>query len=153
MSLSIHVLSIVEPTHNKCYQAIRARPYRTTSWKATGQRFVSGPKLALWQDRAAFTGQSSLEAKNTKSVRWQRESLRTRRALPQRLTYINGRTGRGAAGPDLAIKTFSPRHEIICKERNSSNRGRACVHHAGGLWTCYSALCTLWRVSAETIRC
>jgi len=67
MSLYITVLS----THNKCYQAVRARPYGTTkSWKATGQSFVSGPKLALWQDRAAFTRQSSLEAKNMKSVRW-----------------------------------------------------------------------------------
>jgi hypothetical protein len=46
----------------------------------------------------------------------------------------------GAAGPDLAIKTHSRRLAIICKGRNSSNRGRACVHHAGGLWMCYSAL-------------
>jgi hypothetical protein len=119
----------------------------TTSRQATGQRFVSGPKLALWQDRAAFTRQSSLEAKNMKSVRWvagwQRESLRTRReALPQRLTYIAVRTGRGAAEPDLAIKTHSWRLGITRKGRNSSSRGRAYVHHAGELWTCYSALCT-----------
>jgi hypothetical protein len=72
---------------------------------------------------------------------WQRESLRTREALPQRLTYIGGSTGQGAAGPVLAIKTHS-RLAIIWKGRNSSSRGRACVHDAGGLWMCYSALCT-----------
>jgi len=70
---SVHVLSTIgrQPSRHttNVIKTVRARPYGTTSWKATGRRFVSGPKLALWQDRAAFTGQSSLEAKNMKSVR------------------------------------------------------------------------------------
>jgi hypothetical protein len=62
---------------------------------------VAGPRSV---HKAVLAG--SIEHEKRSLAGWQRESLRTRReALPQRLTYIAGRTGRGAAGPDLAIKT------------------------------------------------
>ena len=99
---------------------------------------VAGPRSV---HQAVLAGSKEHEKRSLAC--WQRESLRTRReALPQRLTYIAGRTVRGAAGPDLAIKPHSRRLGIIRKGRNVSNRGEGCVHHAGRLWTCYTALCT-----------
>jgi len=166
MSLSVVVLCTVKPTHNKCYQAVRARPYgTTTSWKATGQRFVSGPKLALWQDRAAFARQSSLEAKNIKSVRWLAGWLAGR--LAERKPENEKRST--SAATNLHRRAHwarcggaRPRHQNALPTTGNYMQRAKFEQPREGLcpprWRVVDVLQrtvhrALWRVSAETIRC